>query len=56
MIGGQPATVGYSGLVPTLPGLYQINVVVPTNIPAGSQNITIAVGSATGPTLTLPLQ
>lgn len=55
-IGGQPATVSYSGLVPTLPGLYQIDVVVPTNIPAGSQNITIAVGSAIGPTLTLPLQ
>ena len=55
-IDNQPATVIYSGLVPSLPGLYQIDIQVPTNIPAGSQYITIAVGGATGPTLTLPLQ
>ena len=55
-IGGQPATVAYSGLVPSLPGLYQINVQVPSNISAGTQNITMAIGSATAPTLTLPVQ
>lgn len=56
MIGGQQAQVTFSGLVPGLPGLYQMNVVVPSATPTGSQNITVAVGSATSPTLTMPIQ
>ncbi len=32
-IGGQPATVIYSGLAPGFPGLYQMNVTLPTVIP-----------------------
>jgi uncharacterized protein (TIGR03437 family) len=56
MIGGQQATVAFSGLVPSLPGLYQINVTVPSGISAGTQNITVAVGGAISPTLTLPVQ
>jgi len=55
-IGGQSAKVGFSGLVPGLPGLYQLNVTVPAGIATGSQNITVAIGGATSPNLTLPIQ
>jgi len=51
-IGGQPATVGFSGLAPGLIGLYQVNVTVPTNISAGNQPITISVGGQTSPSQT----
>ena len=46
-IGGQPAQVAFSGLTPGLPGLYQINVTVPTNIGTGNQPVTLAIGGAT---------
>ncbi|MEP6715475.1 MAG: S8 family serine peptidase, partial [Terriglobia bacterium] len=36
-IGGQNAPVSFSGLTPGLPGLYQLNVTVPTGLAAGSQ-------------------
>ena len=55
-IGGQPATVSFSGLTPSLPGLYQINVEVPPNISAGVQNITVAIGGVISPVATLPVQ
>ena len=34
-IGGQPATVIYSGLTAGFPGLYQVNVMVPGGITTG---------------------
>jgi len=55
-IGGQAAAVSFSGLTPSLPGLYQINVTVPSNISAGVQNITVAIGGVTSPVATLPVQ
>ncbi len=55
-IGGQTATVSFSGLTPTLPGLYQINVEVPPNISAGVQNVTVAIGGVISPVATLPVQ
>jgi len=55
-IGGQNAQVAYAGLVPSLPGLYQLNVTVPTNIGAGTQSITISAGGVTSPASTLPVQ
>ena len=55
-IGGQTAQVSYGGLVPTLPGLYQLDVTVPAGISAGTQTITVAIGGATSPSLTLPVQ
>ncbi len=55
-IGGQNAQVLYSGLAPSFPGLYQLNVVVPAGISAGSQPITVSIGDATSPTLNLPVQ
>jgi uncharacterized protein (TIGR03437 family) len=32
-IGGVAATVSFSGLAPTLVGVYQVNIVVPTDTP-----------------------
>ncbi len=55
-IGGQSATVAYAGLVPSLPGLYQLNVVVPSGIATGSQSITITAGGVVSPASTLPIQ
>ncbi|MGA2770979.1 MAG: IPT/TIG domain-containing protein [Bryobacteraceae bacterium] len=40
-IGGQQATVGYSGLAPQLAGLYQINVTVPSGVTAGDNTLEI---------------
>jgi uncharacterized protein (TIGR03437 family) len=41
-IDGIKATVSYSGLAPTLGGLYQLNVVIPSGATSG-QNVTIEV-------------
>lgn len=46
-IGGQPAPVAFAGLVPTLVGLYQINVTVP--MVTGSQPVIITAGAAKSP-------
>jgi uncharacterized protein (TIGR03437 family) len=56
MIGGQPATVSFSGLAPGYAGLYQLNVSVPANIGAGVQQITVSAGGVTSPVATLPVQ
>lgn len=55
-IGGANAVVSFSGLAPGFPGLYQVNVQVPTSISAGSQPISISIGGATSTTLNLPVQ
>jgi uncharacterized protein (TIGR03437 family) len=46
-IGGQSATVEFSGLAPGLVGLYQINVQIPANATAGTQAVVISIGGAT---------
>ncbi|MGA2741793.1 MAG: S8 family serine peptidase [Bryobacteraceae bacterium] len=48
-IGGQSATVTYSGLAPGLVG-YQVNAVVPTGISAGMQPIALSIGGVTAKT------
>jgi len=40
-VGGQQATAQFAGLAPTLGGLYQINLTIPSGVPTGSQSIEI---------------
>jgi uncharacterized protein (TIGR03437 family) len=54
-IGGQPATVQFSGLTPGLPGLYQVNVFVPTGISTGTVPISLTINGATTKASTLPV-
>jgi uncharacterized protein (TIGR03437 family) len=44
-IGGVPATVTFSGLVPGTVGVYQVNVVVPAGVRAGLEPLGWQVGS-----------
>jgi uncharacterized protein (TIGR03437 family) len=46
-IGGQPATVAYAGLAPGTPGLYRIDVTVPTGISSGAQTVLLSEGGQT---------
>jgi uncharacterized protein (TIGR03437 family) len=59
-IGGQPAKVTFSGLTPGVPGLYQINAVVPAGIATGDAvPVTISVAgrtSRTTPPVTIAVQ
>ena len=56
MIGGQQATVDFSGLIPPYVGLYQVNVRVPTNISAGVQPLVIIQNGVMSKTSMLPVQ
>jgi minor extracellular serine protease Vpr len=47
-IGGQTATVKFSGIAPTL-AVYQVNAVVPAGLSSGNQPITISIGGQTSP-------
>jgi minor extracellular serine protease Vpr len=52
-IGGQPATVTFSGLAPGYADLYQVNAVVPSGIAAGAQPMTCSIGGVSCQTVTL---
>jgi uncharacterized protein (TIGR03437 family) len=52
-IGGQPATVQFSGLAPGFASLYQVNAVVPAGIGTGPQQITCSIGGVTSTTAQL---
>ena len=54
-IGGQQAQVSFSGLAPTFPGLYQLNVTVPAGL-TGNQNVTVSIGGQTSLVVVLPVQ
>ncbi len=47
-IGGVNAPVSFAGLAPGFVGLYQINVTVPSGLPAGPATVTISVGPLSG--------
>jgi uncharacterized protein (TIGR03437 family) len=50
LIGGISAQVAFAGLTPQYPGVYQLNIVVPTNAPTGSAvPFQIQVGGITSP-------
>ena len=44
-IGGQPATVLFSGLAPGLAGLYQVNATIPSGLKPGPQQVTWRAGN-----------
>ncbi len=53
MIGGQPATVSFSGLAPGTVGLYQINVLIPATTQTGDAvPIQVTIGGVTSNTVT----
>ncbi len=54
-IGGQNATVLFSGLTPTVVGLYQINLTVP-NVSAGAKPITVTIGGVTSKPSSIQIQ
>jgi uncharacterized protein (TIGR03437 family) len=54
-IGGMNAPVQFSGLAPTVVGLYQVNVTVP-NTASGTQSVTISIGGVTGKTSSIVVQ
>jgi minor extracellular serine protease Vpr len=55
-VGGQAATVSFSGLAPGFPGLYQVNFTVPSGLSAGSQPVIVSIGSVSSPAVNLPVQ
>ncbi|MBI4874155.1 MAG: hypothetical protein HY822_05935 [Acidobacteria bacterium] len=46
LVDGQPVEVLFSGLAPGFPGLYQVNVRVPSTLPAGSHRLRLEIGGA----------
>jgi uncharacterized protein (TIGR03437 family) len=55
-IGGRQADVVFSGLAPGNVGLYQLNVVVPADAPAGIQPVVISANGITSKTTNLVIQ
>jgi uncharacterized protein (TIGR03437 family) len=55
-IGGQAASVLFSGLTPSLPGLYQLNVVVPSGLSPGIYPVTVLIGGQTSKPVNIPVQ
>jgi minor extracellular serine protease Vpr len=55
-IGGVSAKVTFSGLASGFPGLYQVNLQIPTNIQAGNQPIIVSIGGVSSPASTLPVK
>ena len=56
-VGNLQAVVSYSGLAPTLVGLYQVNAVVPSSVvPGNSVPVTITMGTVTSNTVTIAVR
>jgi len=55
-IGGQTATVNFSGLAPNYASLYQVNFVLPQGIASGLQPITCTIGGVTSKTAYLAVK
>ena len=48
-IGGTPIPASYAGVTPTIAGLYQVNVTIPSGIAPGNQSIVLNVNGASTP-------
>jgi uncharacterized protein (TIGR03437 family) len=55
-VGGQNATVLFSGLTPGYPALYQINATLPQGLAPGVQPITVTIGGITSKTSNIRVQ
>jgi minor extracellular serine protease Vpr len=55
-IGGQQATVLFSGLAPLSVGLYQVNALVPETARPGLQSVVISIGGVTSRASSVPVQ
>jgi uncharacterized protein (TIGR03437 family) len=56
-IGGVPATVQFSGLAPTLLGVYQVNILIPPNAPSGSAvPVVLTIGGVASNVVTIAIQ
>ena len=55
-IGGQQASVTFSGLAPGFAGLFQINAVVPAGLTPGTQPIRVTIGGQTSKASSIPVQ
>ena len=55
-VGGMPARVDFSGLTPDYVGLYQVNLVVPQDAPAGSVDVVITINGAASNTAKMVVQ
>lgn len=56
-IGGAAAQVTYSGLAPGFAGLYQVNVIVPADAPAGNAvSVVLTISGTTSNTVTIAVQ
>lgn len=55
-LGTAVCEVLFAGLAPGLAGVYQVNIRVPADIPAGSADLVIAAGGASSPPVALPVQ
>ena len=54
-IGGEAAATTYAGLAPGEAGLYQFNVVIPSNVPTGNASLTFTQANGSGGTQILYL-
>jgi uncharacterized protein (TIGR03437 family) len=55
-IGGQPATVSFSGLSPGFVGLYQVNAQIPADAPGGSAvTVKLSIGGSESNTVTIAI-
>lgn len=55
-IGGKEANVIFHGLAPGIVALYQLDVIVPEDAPAGLQEVTVTIGGVTSKAAMLPVQ
>lgn len=56
VVAGEDARLSFSGLAPGFVGLYQINMQLPTDLPAGDLKLTILSKYADSQTVLLPVQ